>query len=646
MKEMPLKGKRYLNWVRCSSTKQSDTSISDQLALLNEFATRHGMVHIDDILVDGVTGSVPGARRDFKELIRRKESRNDFDVVLLQDTSRLTRAGNLHGAKVEFDLAAVGVKLVYATEDIPEGEHADLYKCLRYTQAKSQAVSISFTSTRGLMSALLDGRTAYCRSAPYGIDKLYVSPDNKPQHIIRLLADGMQLQLDPDTGAEMGRFERDGTGGKSAHYIKQKQERIMLVPGDPGRVETLRRIYARHYLDGVGAPRIARELNDDGIPGPKGGVWNVEPIRQILLNPVYRGISYANYSSAAIYHMRAPSAPQRVEVAASDLARRSRPPRRVRPRTDWIAQEHLALKNLLTPDIQRLAKRRQEAYLQKKAEGHIPEPNRDRHRGSEYLLKGILTTKQGGLRMSGRRSGTGSSVRRYYRATRAKSAPTSDPVLRKCVPAEPLERAVVALLQHVLTCGDFLERDVRAAVEGVQKRARSPVNDAARLRQQRDAVRKKLNFAIENLNPVGQDAARETLSRLQDRISRLDEQIRQAESTAPAPVDTQGTVARITAALSDMGNRIHELPVVELRRLLEAFVSNAVVDVETRHVQLELRLPESALGAFDRMGLDTALPWKPCIETHGDSDVLMLAPSLLWVQESHSYGAVDFAGAA
>lgn len=646
MKETSLAGKRYINLVRCSSSKQADTSLVDQLALLNDYAARHGMTHVDDVLVDGVSGSIPGARHDFDKLIQRKETREDFDVVLLQDTSRLTRAGNEHGAKVEYDFQAAGIEVVYVAEDVPEGEFAGVFKSLRFAQAKSQAVSISFTSTRGLMSALLDGRCAYCKRPPYAVDKLYVSADGKPQHILRLLADRTQLQLDPETGAVVGRFERDARTGKSAHYIKQKQERILLIPGAPDRVEVLRRIYSRHYRDGIGARRIARELNDNGVSGPEGGAWNVEQVRQLLLNPIYRGVSYGNYSSSAIYHMRAPNAPQRVEVPLSELARRRRPPRRVRPSTDWVVQEHPALRGLLDPDVRALAERRQEEYLKLKAEGHTPTPNRDRHNESRYLLKGILTTRQGGLPMSGRLSGTGRSRTRYYRASRANSTPRTDPILNRSVPAEPLEQTLLALLQRVLTCGNDVERDVRAAIDRARQRTRSATDDPARLRARRDATKRKLALAIDTLDAVGQDAARETLNRLQSEIRSLDDQIRQAERAAPPPLDVDKEVARVTSILTNLGARLHELPPVALRRLLAVFVSKAEVDLETRNVKIELRLPEFAWGAMEGMGLDPMLPCKTGIEAHDEAGAIILRPKLLWFPGLRCFGATDFGAAA
>jgi DNA invertase Pin-like site-specific DNA recombinase len=153
MKETSLAGKRYINLVRCSSSKQADTSLVDQLALLSDYAARHGMTHVDDVLVDGVSGSIPGARHDFDKLIQRKETREDFDVVLLQDTSRLTRAGNEHGAKVEYDFQAAGIEVVYVAEDVPEGEFAGVLRACALRRPRAKRLDFIHVDARTDVSA-------------------------------------------------------------------------------------------------------------------------------------------------------------------------------------------------------------------------------------------------------------------------------------------------------------------------------------------------------------------------------------------------------------------------------------------------------------------------------------------------------------
>ena len=103
-----LRGRRYIALARCSTFDQADTSLPDQLKLLRSFGDRHGMDYVDFVARD-VTGSIPGARTEFVELIQRKKRKNDFDSLLVQDTTRLTRSGVQHAFKVKGDLAAAGI---------------------------------------------------------------------------------------------------------------------------------------------------------------------------------------------------------------------------------------------------------------------------------------------------------------------------------------------------------------------------------------------------------------------------------------------------------------------------------------------------------------------------------------------------------
>ena len=94
-----LQGKRFIALARCSSPGQVDTSIDEQLRLIENFGRENGMRCVDRITL-GVTGSVPGARTDLDELVRRKKEQDDFDVVLIQDATRLTRSGPQHAMHV------------------------------------------------------------------------------------------------------------------------------------------------------------------------------------------------------------------------------------------------------------------------------------------------------------------------------------------------------------------------------------------------------------------------------------------------------------------------------------------------------------------------------------------------------------------
>ena len=94
-----------------------------------------------------------------------------------------------------------------------------------------------------------------------------------------------------------GRF----TGGRAYAYKKNKMLDANGGPIaghpeiDPGKAGILRRIF-RDFANGLSAIAIATALNEEGIPGPRGGEWNASTIRRnpkaltgILNNPLYIG---------------------------------------------------------------------------------------------------------------------------------------------------------------------------------------------------------------------------------------------------------------------------------------------------------------------------------------------------------------------
>ncbi|MCH7994440.1 MAG: recombinase family protein, partial [Planctomycetes bacterium] len=626
----------------------ADNSIGDQLGVIAAFARDHEMIHVDDIMLEGVTGSVPGARSDIDSLIERKRLHDDFDVVVVQDTTRLTRSGPQHAASLEYGLGCVGIELVYALDEIPTGDVGDVMKAMLHMSGRQQAKSISMASARGSMSSLQQGRSAHCRRPPYGIDRLYLSPDGTPNHIIRNLADGSQVMLDPQTTAVIRSFRRNERTGAPNHYVKQKDERVQLVLGDADRVDTVRRIYQRHHVDNWGYPRIARELNDKGIPSPTGKLWYVATVRSILLNPIYVGLGIANRISSAIYHKRAPDAPTPVHTDTRTLAHGKRPPTRTRPRSEWHEREEPAVTDLLGPEVKAMAKEKHERHLDELAAGRVPVVNKDRHRSSEYLLKGILTSKQGGYPMTGRPTGRKPYRKRYYAVSRAFSAPKSgDSVLRKLVPAEPLEQIVLAIVQTMLLRVPDIRDRIKDTIRKQYQESVVTDADLAELKKRRDSVTRKLEFALEELDDVGREAVRGKLKKWQAELRAIDERIRR---TRPAAALNGEDVETATDAILDrittFAKSMDDLPAVAVRRLLEAVVHRAVVDLETRSVEIELRLPAWLMDGSKPMCLDTAFACKTDIETHHENGVSLMKMRLLWLRRSYAFGGFDFADAA
>ncbi len=73
-------------------------------------------------------------------------------------------------------------------------------------------------------------------------------------------------------------------------YRYDKENR-RLLPFEP-EARVVRRMAAWTEEEGLGAEAIARRLNRDGVPAPRGGVWRQGTVRRILRSEVYAGVHY------------------------------------------------------------------------------------------------------------------------------------------------------------------------------------------------------------------------------------------------------------------------------------------------------------------------------------------------------------------
>lgn len=635
MKEKDLHGKRFVGLLRCSTVGQADTSIDDQRRLLDAFAHERGLVAVDYVALEGVSGSLPGNRGDIQRIIARKQDRDDFDTLLVQDTSRFTRAGTQHAHRLESELNAAGIEVIYATGAIPAGDVGDLVKSIYAYSDQHHARSISFAATRGAMSSILDGRSPYCRKPPFGIDRLYVASDGTPSHIIRNLPDGAQLKLAPDRKTVLARFDRNERRGGRNHYNKQKQEQIVLVPGDDARVAVVQQIFRRHLVDRWGAHRIAEELNVAGVPSPEGRRWNTTVVRSVLLNPIYLGRGIANRLTRGIYHMRGPDRPLETQHDKREMYQRRRPASHARPQSDWIIQEYSALTDLLPAEIKELAAAKQQAHLDAQASGERPKPNRDRRRDTSFFLKGLLRSKQGDQPMTGTTTGKRGIRIRYYRVPRAHASPDGDRILRRLIPAEPVERAVVEIVRRTLLetpdLRDRVERQVRSQLKAVT----SDAGQLTELTAERDAIRRKLEFVMDSFDADMKDLAERKIAELRAQLRTTNDRIARCR---PAVALTDSTVAErvdaVVAAIQNLAESLGTAPPATLAGLLQTIIGRLVVDLETREVELEIALPADADPA---MWLDEGSACRPSNEPQLCPRAVVARFTSQWIKTARSY---------
>jgi DNA invertase Pin-like site-specific DNA recombinase len=391
MSESNYQGKRYICLVRASHGTE-EISTDAQLKMLRAAADEKGMIFAGAKIVDGLTGSLPGKRKDLEELLELKRTKNNFEVLVIQLCDRLTRGGLKHGFWFEWECQRLGLDLMFVGDDIPNGEHADLVKFIKYQAAKEQARSISQRSTQGSQFALEQGRVIPSSRTPYGCWRMYLTAEGKPSHIIRNVGDGRQEKLDSTTHAVIDTYGTVG-GGSKGHYRKQKDEKPQLMPGDADKAEVAREICRLHFIDGRGGKYIANILNKRGIASPMGKRWSQHQVESIYNSEVYTGRAVCNRTSNAIYNQRRKNAPKKVELDGKTYATAARLQVQQRPFDEWEIKEEPLMKDFLEPTVRERAMAEHERRWAKLGNPNRPKQSKSKHKASDYLLSELFFAK-------------------------------------------------------------------------------------------------------------------------------------------------------------------------------------------------------------------------------------------------------------
>lgn len=307
----------YANLLRCSNLSQADTSPEGQKRSNDAYATLNKMIFVTDFYGEGVSGSQTFNREDIEEILAVHKV-TPFDVLLIHDYSRLTRGGVRHGNSVEDRLRKAGIQVVSTTDLIPDSPEGEFLTSAKHYANQLQARGISLAVARGISQSLAKMMRPAASRTPYGLDRLYVGPDEKPRMLVRW--NGLVQQwLKPDTLEVVGQRIKEppqkpirtGKGQRPLRrprrtkfkgYMKQGDEVGRLVPGSKERMDTLVWSFTAYDIWKWGYHRIIQHLNGNNIPGPGGGRWTLTSIRNVLFNPIYLGLEVRHRWSKALYN--------------------------------------------------------------------------------------------------------------------------------------------------------------------------------------------------------------------------------------------------------------------------------------------------------------------------------------------------------
>jgi DNA invertase Pin-like site-specific DNA recombinase len=274
---------RAVQYVRKSDEHQK-YSTENQAEANRGYAQSHGMEIVRTYCDDGISGLSFERRDALRQLIADVQAANaDFEVILVYDVSRWGRFQDPdESAYYEFICKRAGIGVRYCAEPF-ENDGSPLS-----TLAKSMKRMMAGDYSRELSIKVFIGQS----------------------HLIKL---GYRLGGYAGYGLRRMLVGENGT----LKAIMQKGEhkwiatdRVVLVPGPPEEVETVRSIFRMFVEEERTEQQIANVLNDLGKATEFGRAWTDERIRYILTSEKYAGNNVWNQVSFKLRKAKIRNAPE------------------------------------------------------------------------------------------------------------------------------------------------------------------------------------------------------------------------------------------------------------------------------------------------------------------------------------------------
>ena len=572
-----LNGKRAVPMPRCSTMEQADTSIDDQLNSMEYFGKEYGMELAEPLRLVGKSGSVKAnLEAAVDEVIARKRAGERIDVVLIYDQSRFGRSGPLHFGALADRLLDESIEIAETDAFMEDANNANMVRMMKAMIAQQTVRSIADNSARGSQQSLREGRRSHATKGAYGIDRLYTTDGDEPICIIRLLADGTRLNLDPETSEVRLRYEPRKQGFK-----KDKRDKVTLVPGDPEHHAVVVRIFSMRHDEGLAGTRIACVLNDEGIPSPTGKRWTKAVIDGLLFNETYCGFGYANRYSSALYFNQSEGRP---EPLPRELGRRIRG---IRPEESWFVIEYPQLRDYLPEHLSRAAMAAQAEHRDKIKAGKIKDPAR-RNGRRIHLLSDILFEPTTGQRLIAKRSGG----RIYYGLSKGTELYPKESPLRKWFPSGPLHRAALEEIESFICSLPGLRDRIINEIEKQDKERRGGSGEADQLTANLHTLKARLKSQIRRLGSTDDDIVNDAIDETTRQIRVIEDKLA-GMNAGPALTDKEiaATADGIIADLSSMLRAAADEGDPALRKLTETMISSATARLDANEVDFEFAIP-------------------------------------------------------
>jgi site-specific DNA recombinase len=484
-----------------SSDKQ-EASIPDQRAALKKYAKANGFRVIREYSDEAISGDDTLRRVSFRQMID-DASGKTFEAILCWDQDRFGRFDLIEAGRWIQPLREAGVFL----QTIGQGrvDWNDFAGRIVYSvqqEAKHGFLrDLSRNTIRGLRSAAETGKALSSRP-PIG----YAVIDGR--------------------------------------YAIEEQ-----------RAEIVRRLF-REFIDGTSTGRLAKDLNERGVPTATGAPWSASTIRSILRNPVYIGTYRWGQFTRSKYNSTRDG---QIVVAKKLEAARSR-------------QDMIEITDNHPAIIERELFDRVQIELPKRRSKTSPHSSR-----TPFALSSLLTCGDCGMPMYGRLRSNG---RAFYFCS---SALNSQTCFLNCINQDVLLPEIIRTAVEMISNPSFL----RAAKDELRRQladVKATTSSISDLRKQIGTIQGKIHKAQKRLVECDSEfvpVVQAHLRQLAAERAALDEQVRLCGTSAKSLIsDMESRTEQLVASLRTLGDGIHLLSPEDAGRELRKLLTSVTVHVE------------------------------------------------------------------
>lgn len=518
-------------YARVSSSDQAErrASIAEQRRELEALANRLGLVLLHIYVDEGRSASKDHENRDdFWQMVGDAKANPTVGAILVDEETRFFRDKYLT-AEVKGDLLAHGIVVYTSTRTLDPRTMAGMWQeSIEETAAHADTLMRREATMRGMK--------------------------------------GNIRERDPETGWAFKNGGRAPYGWKNkridmGHDSRGRPIGRTIWELDPEAAKVRRQILMWRLEKEWSYSRIRNELNRQGIPAARGGLWSHTTVQNMFREDMlWTAAGYSIWNK----HYRKSERP----AAGAKF----------KPTSEWIVEPN-AHPALITEEeaeeLLALGKRRRQSW----------ESSRGNERRSLYILSGdnangaaLFVCGRCGGRMVGNAIGVrGGTARRYICSTYNRHGRDYCEPVR--IPAEELEQNVLSYIRERLLTKDYIRTTIEAANKLIASEASLGPSPAERRATRIDEIEQQVERAKRAiLAGIDEDEWIDIIKRLRDEQQSL----KVAQDEDPTPLITRQPIPDDDEAVSEIHWRLKEAfdsgDIDELRKVIRSFVLEIKLD--------------------------------------------------------------------